>query len=481
VQVGAASQRPRYYRPPQEGEQPLAPATFAPREQPRVGEVPELDFPEVRRARLSNGIQVVYARRQTVPVTRVTVEFDAGIAADPADRLGTQEMMLNLLLEGTTTLNSVELAEAQERLGASISTGASLDRTAVSLTALSPTLGASLDLLADVVRNPAFAPEEVERLRQQQLAEIASEMTQPGAIAARALPGLLFGTQHPYGKPFTGTGDPAVVRALTRDELIRFHQTWLRPDNATIFAVGDLPLDQLVPQLEARFGNWQAPGLPRGTKRFDAPLPQPRPRIVLIDRPQSPQSFILGGQILPVVGTQDVLPLQAANEALGGNFLARINMDLRERRGWSYGARGAPSLLEYQVPYLIQAPVQADRTGESIQVLMQHVRDFLGPRGVEPPELNRIILGNTRQLPGQFETSPAILGALRSNALYRRPDNYWETVADRYRRMTAQELDRAARQALNPTNWVWVVVGDAQRVRPQLERLDLPIEVMQPR
>ena len=480
ARADAPSQRPRYYREPEPGEQPLAPSTYVQREMPPVSTVPELDFPEVQRARLSNGIEVVYARRTAVPVTRVTVEFNAGIAADPADRLGTQALMLNLLEEGTTSLNSVQLAEAQERLGATISTGASIDRTAVNLAALTPNLGPSLDLLADVIRNPAFAPAEVERLRQQQLAGIASELTNPGAIASRALPGLMFGREHPYGKPFTGTGDPAVVRALTRDELIRFHQTWIRPDNATIFAVGDISLGELVPQLEARFGSWQAPAVPRGTKRFDAPIPQPRPRIVLIDRPQSPQSFILAGQVLPVMGTQDLLTLTAANEALGSNFLARINMELRERRGWSYGARGAPNLFEHQVPYIIQAPVQADRTGDSIQAVIEQVRAFLTSDGVQPPELNRIILGNTRQLPGQFETSPAVLGALRSNALYRRPDNYWETIADRYRGMTAQVLDQRARQVIDPDDFVWVVVGDASRVRPQLERLGIPIEVMQP-
>ncbi len=481
ARAGAATLRPRYYRPPQPGEQPLAPTSYAPRPVPPVGSPPELDFPDVRRARLANGIEVVYARRQAVPVTRVAVEFDAGIAADPADRLGTQALMLNLLEEGTTSLNSIQLAEAQERLGASVGTGASIDRTAVSLIAMTPALGPSLDLLADVIRNPAFQPSEVERLRQQQLAGIAEELTEPGSIAARALPGLLYGNQHPYGKPFTGTGDPEVVRTLTRDELIRFHQSWIRPDNATIFAIGDLPLEELVPQLEARFGNWQVPALPRGTKRFDVPIPPPRPRIVLIDRPQSPQSFILAGEILPVVGTQDLLLLAGANEALGSNFLARINMELRERRGWSYGARGNVNLFEHQLPYLIQAPVQADRTGDSIQAILDQLRGFLGPNGVQPAELNRIVLGNTRQLAGQFETSSSVLGALRSNALYRRPDNYWETVADRYRAMTAPVLDREARRILDPDDFVWVVVGDAGRVRPQLERLGLPIEVMQPR
>jgi zinc protease len=482
--------------PPQEGDQPLAPVAFqgggtagaastaqrTPRGPlPPVTSIAELDFPDVERARLSNGIQVVYARRTAVPVTRVAVEFDAGIAADPVDRLGTQALMLSLLDEGTTSLNSIQLAEAQERLGASIGTGASLDRTAVSLTALTPNLGPSLDLLADVIRNPAFAPGEVERLRQQQLAGIAAELTQPGAIASRAMPGILFGTQHPYGKPFTGSGDPAVVRALTRDELTRFHQTWIRPDNATIFAVSDMPLAELVPLLEGRFGNWQAPTIARGVKRFNAATPAPRPRIILIDRPQSPQSVILGGEIIPAEGTQDLLNLTAANEALGGSFLSRINMELRERRGWSYGARGSPSLFEHQVPYIIQAPVQADRTGDSIAAAIEMIRAFLGPQGVTAEELNRIQLGNTRQLAGQFETSGAVLGALRSNALFRRPDNYWETIADRYRGMTSQVLDQTARRYIDPDDFVWVVVGDAQRVRPQLERLGMPIEVMEAR
>jgi len=488
VNISAPSQRPRYYRTPEAGERPLAPLPFvqeqgavAQRPLPEIGAAPTLDFPDIQRARLSNGIQIVYARRAVVPVTRIAVEFDAGIAADPVDRLGTQQLMLNLLEEGTTSLNSIQLAEAQERLGATVSTGATLDRTTIGLTALTPNIGPSLDLLVDVIRNPAFAPSEVERIRQQQLAGIAAEMTQPQGIAARALPGVLYGADHPYGKPGTGSGDAAAVRAVTRDELIRFHQTWIRPDNATIFAVGDLPLDQFVRQLDSRLGSWTPPALPRGTKRFGPPGRTERARIVLIDRPQSPQSIILGAQLLPVTGTEDTLTLAAANEVLGGNFLARINMELRERRGWSYGAFGILALREHQVPYVIQAPVQADRTGDSIRAIQEQLRGFFGDNGVQPAELTRVIAGNTGQLAGQFETSPAVLGALRSNALYRRPDDYWETIADRYRGMTAQELDQRARATINPDNIVWLVVGDAQRIRPQLESLGLPIEVMQPR
>jgi zinc protease len=454
-----------------------APTSSARREQPEVRGAAELDFPAIERARLSNGVELVYARRDAVPVTRVAVEFDAGIAADPADRLGTQNLMLKLLEEGTTSRDSIELAEAQERLGASVRTGASLDRTVVSLTALTPNIGPSLDLLADIVRNPAFDSAEIERLRQQELAAIASELTEPSGLALRALPGLLYGQAHPYGKPFTGTGDAAVLRTVSRDELTAFHQAWIRPDNARIFAIGDLPLDQLVAQLEPRFGNWAPPPAARGEKDFNVPVPAQRSRIVLIDRPQSPQSFILAGKVLPVTGTEDLLQLTAANEVLGSNFLARLNMELRERRGWSYGTRGSVNMVEHHVPYLLQAPVQADRTGDSIRVLIEQIRNFVTIEGVTPVELNRVILGNTRQLPGQFETSSAVLGAMRSNALFQRPDDYWETVADRYRGMTVQMLDQAARQVISPDNLLWVVVGDASVVRPQLEGLGLPIEV----
>ncbi|HEX8217390.1 MAG TPA: pitrilysin family protein [Allosphingosinicella sp.] len=490
--AGSAARPPATQAPaPNAQPQPAAQAPQAAGPAPRAGArqlpavalTPELDFPDTQRARLSNGIEIVYAQRSTVPVTRIAMEFDAGVAADPSARLGTQNLMLSLMEEGTRTRNSLQIAEAEERLGAGIGADASVDRTFVSLTAMTPNLAPSLDLFADIVRNPAFAPAEIERLRAQQLAGIAAELTQPAAIAQRALPPLLFGAQHPYGRPSSGSGTAEAVRAISREELIAFHQRWIRPDNARIFAVGDLPLARLVPLLEARFGSWTpAAGVERGVKVFDAaPSEVGRSRIVLIDRPQSPQSIVLGGQLLPARGSEDLLAFNAANEVLGANFLARINSELRERRGWSYGAYGTAQLREHQVPYVISAPVQADRTGESIAAALAQVRSFLTREGVTPAELNRTVLGNTRQLPGQFESSASILGALRSNALYRRPDNYWELVAPRYRSMTADQLDREARRVIDPDRWVWVVVGDAARVRPQLERLGLPIEVAQPR
>jgi len=446
---------------------------------PPIGDVSNIDFPAVERARLSNGVEVVYANSDTVPVTRVAVEFDAGYAADRADRLGAHSLMLELLDEGTKTRDSNELAEEQERLGASISVGASLDRSAATLTTVTTNLTPSLALLSDVVRNPAFAPAEVERLRNQRLAAIASERTQPQALAARALPPVIYGPDSPYGRPFTGSGDEKTIAALTPGDMAAEHDTWLRPDNARIFVVSDLPLAEVTARLETVFGDWRAPSTAKGTKDFTAPIPASTGRIILIDRPQSPQSLIYAGEVLAQSGTDDLLTLTTANAVLGTDFLSRINADLRETKGWSYGVRGVVSTLEHRTPYLISAPVQANRTGESIAALLEQYKSFLGDKGVTPAELTRTINGNTRALAGSFETSGQVLNALRSNALYQRPDDYQETLAGRIRALTAAELDAAARGSINPDRFVWVVVGDASVVKSQLDALGMPVEVRQ--
>ena len=444
---------------------------------PAIGEVSNIDFPDVERATLSNGIPVTYARSGTVPVTRVTLDFAAGLAADENDSLGVHSLMLNVMEEGTTTRDSNALAEARERLGASINVGASMDRTSASLSTVTTNLAPSLTLLSDVVRNPAFAPAEVERLKAQRLAALANEKTQPAALAGRALPPLIYGENSPYGRPFSGTGDEATIRGLTRDDLVAEHAAWIRPDNSKLFVVSDLPLAELLPQLEAAFGNWAPPAAPRGAKAFTDDLPTTTARIVLIDRPQSPQSLIYGGAVLPLSGTDDLLTLNAANSVLGTDFLSRINADLRETKGWSYGVRGIVNPLRGRVPYIVNAPVQANRTGESIAALIAQYERFLKTDGVTAEELTRTIDGDTRGLAGSYETSGQILGALRSNDLYQRPDDYQETLASRTRALTAAELDAAARAAIDPDRFVWVVVGDASVVQPQLEALGLPVEV----
>ena len=444
---------------------------------PAVGQTPPLDFPDVQHVTLSNGVKLAYAQRTAVPVTQLALSFDAGYAADVRTGRGLQNLTLSLLEEGADGLTSQQIAEAEERLGAQISAAGSADRSNISLSALTANLGPSLDLLADIVRRPDFNPAELDRVRTQTLTAIAQAKKEPNSIAARALPALLYGEDHPYAT--TNLGEEAAVTAFTRDDLVRFHDSWLRPDNMEVFAVSNLPLAELLPQIEARFGTWAAPAAAKGVKNFVAPPMRPtKARIVFIDRPGSPQSVILGAQLTPVDPFGDVVPVTSANDVLGGNFLSRINMDLRETKGWSYGVRGSIGLNVHAVPYLINAPVQADRTGDSIKALNEQVAAFLGKKGVTREELDRTVANLSQQLPGRFETSPAVLGALMSNSLYHRPDNYYELLADKYRALTQAGLDQSMRGAIDPNSFTWVVVGDAAQVKPQLDKLGIPVEVV---
>ena len=444
---------------------------------PDVRPVADLDFPDVQRAKLSNGIPIVYVRRTAVPITQIAMSFDAGNVADPRDKQGTQALMLSLLDEGAAGRTSVQIAEEQERLGADIDIGASLDRTSISLTAPTVNLAPALALFGDVVIRPDFVSTEVDRLRDQQLARVQAEYKSPQSIALRTLPPLLYGAAHPYGVSFTGTGETASVKALSRSDLVTFHRQWIRPEKATLFIVSDQPLAKIRKALDGAFGTWTGEGA-AGTKPATGPIAPPAPRIVLIDRPGSPQSYILGGQVLPRKGTDDLETLITANQALGTDFLSRINTDLRETKGWSYGVRASVSRVAGDVPYLVIAPVQADRTGESIAAIKANMTEFLTTKGLTEDERARIINGNILELPGSFETSGAVLGGLQRNALFGRPDDFYDSLASRYRSMTRAQLDAAIRDVLKPDQMLWVVVGDAKIVRPQLEKLGLPVELM---
>ncbi|SDA36608.1 Predicted Zn-dependent peptidase [Sphingomonas sp. NFR15] len=442
---------------------------------PPAGAAIDLTYPKITRTRLGNGIEIVYAQRGAVPFTRAVLSFDAGYAADVAGRSGTAGFALAMLNEGTATRDATALAEAKERLGAGIGMGIGADRTSVSLSAPSVNLAPVIDLVADMVRHSAFAPAEIERKRAELLAGIAQELTDPGALANRVLPPLLYGAGSPYAKA-NGGGDPAAIAALSRDDLIAFNAAWLRPDTAKLFVVSDLPLADVAAAFERGFGDWTATGA-RGVKTFTAPAPA-TPKIVLVDRPDSPQSMILGAVPNHLAGTDELLPLIVANDALGGGFLARINMNLREDKHWAYGASGSIQRIQHAAPYLVSAPVQADKTGAAIAELRKELTGYVGAAPMTQAEFDRAIADATRSLPGSFETAQALLGGMQNNDLWQRPDEYYATITARYRALTLPEARAAARAAIDPARALWIVVGDAKVVRPQLDSLGLPVEVI---
>lgn len=448
---------------------------------PPVAPVGDLAFPAIERTTLSNGIPVALARRTAVPTVVVNLSFDAGYSADAQDSPGTQSLMLALLDEGTQSHSAIQIAEQQERLGARLSAGAGLDTSSVQLNALTANLQPSLDLLAEVVRRPAYRDEDVARVKDQQLADIAQSNASPRALATRQLNPLLFGLGHPYGQPGDGLGDAKSVAALTPAVLRGAHDKWLRPDAMTITVVGDITMDQLKPMLEASFGDWRPPATPKPVKPLDAAIPAPRPRIVLIDRPNSPQSVIVAGRVLPLTGRdQNEEALDLANEVLGNGFLSRLNLDLREDKGWSYGVRSAVRSPKGPRSLVLTAPVQADRTGDSIALLLADMQQFPAKRGVEAVELGRVTDGNVRGLPNKFETNGQVLGAILSNQLLGRPDDYYATLPTRYRSIDAKAINAAAGSYLQPASLVFIVVGDRKVVEPQLKKLGLPIEIAAP-
>ncbi|RMD89534.1 MAG: insulinase family protein, partial [Alphaproteobacteria bacterium] len=445
---------------------------------PKVESTPDLDFPAIEEATLSNGMKVVLAERHAVPLVNVAVSFDAGYAADAVGaKLGTASLTLDMLDEGTSSRSALDIAAELESLGATLRTGSNLDTSQVTMVALGSRLGASLDLLADVVENPAFDEKELERLRQQRIARIQQEMNQPVAIALRLLPPILYGDDHAYGIPFTGSGTIESVKAITRDDLAAFHKAWLRPDNATIFVVGDTTMAAIQPLLESVFGDWQAPAEPLPHKVID-PVEGPQAsRIIIVDRPGSPQSLILAGELAPPTGVENNIAIEAMNDILGGQFTARVNMNLREDKGWSYGAFTFMQDARGQRPFFLYAPVQTDKTAVSIAEAIKELKAITDGKPPTPEELDRTVKNNVRSLPGRFETSGAVLGAMLSNARFGRPLDYEESLKERYEGLTLADIEAAAKEIVHPERLVWIVVGDRAKIEDSVKALGIgPVE-----
>jgi predicted Zn-dependent peptidase len=446
------------------------------RETPPVAPIADLDFPTVEHATLSNGIPVALARRTAIPKVAMSVSFDAGFAADALDKPGTQALMLAALEEGTTTRDATRIAEEQERLGASIGTSGSIDASAISMSALTANLAPSLALLTDVLRNPAFRPEDVTRVQRQQLTALQQVNATPSAIAQRTLDGLLFGN-HPYAQPSDGLGTAETVAALSPADLRAAHAKWLRPDVARISVVGDVTMAQLVPLLEAALGSWKAPAAPAPRKALEAAVPTAQPRVVVLDRPASPQSYIIAGRVLPITGkAEGTEALNLANDVLGGGFLSRLNGDLREDKGWSYGVYSGVTRPVGPRSLRVMAPVQSDKTGPAIQAILADMTAFPGKAPVTPVELQRVTEGAIRSMPNSYQTNASVLQAIEMNARLGRPDDYYETLASTYRKLGSPAIEAAAREYLQPNGLTIVVVGDRRVVEPQLKGLGLSVE-----
>jgi zinc protease len=285
------------------------------------------------------------------------------------------------------------------------------------------------------------------------------------------MPALLYGAGHPYGAPFTGSGDEASVAALTRDQLVAFHRSWFKPNNATLIVVGATSLAEIQPKLEALFAGWKAGEVPQ--KTISVVRPKAKSAVFLVDRPGAQQSLILAGLLAPPKNNPDEIPFLLMQEALGGSFTSRINMNLREEKHWSYGAQMALPDAKGQRPYFAFAPVQSDKTADAVAEIAKELHGIVGDKPVTAEELAKAQGNLTLTMPGDWETNRAVAGSLAQIVQYGLPADYFDTYSVKVRSQQLAAVQAVAKKIVTPDKVVYVVVGDREKIVAGLRSLDL--------
>ncbi|MEP7244116.1 MAG: pitrilysin family protein [Gammaproteobacteria bacterium] len=440
---------------------------------PVTGTPPDLHLPPLQRATLSNGLKVVLAERHNAPIVDMTLIIDAGYAADSLSTPGTARLAFAMMDEGTKKRNSLQIAERAELLGARLGAGSSLDTSYISLNAITGKLDESLELFSDVLINPTFPQADFDRLKAQSLAGIQQEKTQPQSIAMRLFPQLIYGQGHAYSNPFSGSGSEATVAALTRANLEAFHHRWVRPDNGTLLIVGDTTLEGIKPLLERYLSTWKTPAEALPKKNIGTVAQQTKPRVFLVNRTGAEQSVIVAGYVGPPRSDPDHVALETLNTILGGNFVSRLNMNLREDKHWSYGVGSRLVDAEGQGPFLVRAPVQTDKTAEAMQETLKELKDVLATRVPTPAEIKFARDSLVLQLPGSNETSDEVAGSYADVITYGLKDTYWNDYVGEVNAMTPAKLAAAAQKLVRPEALTWVVVGDLSKIEASVRKLNL--------
>jgi zinc protease len=436
---------------------------------PDLTETKPSEFPTLQRARLENGMQVVLARREGVPTVVMNMLFDAGYTSDFESTAGRAALAMTMLDEGTSALSSLEINERLQLLGASLRSGSDLDNSSVSMTTLKPTFDASLDLFADVIMNPSFPENEFERLRNEQLARIQREKATPIQMALRVMPKFLYGEDHPYGMPLTGSGYEETVEQLTREDLIRFYEDWIRPNNATLIVVGDLGMEELMEKLETQFSDWGKGKVP--TKTIGTIGSKEGNTLYLLDRPESLQSIIIAGYLTQPYGAVSEVGMEAMNNVLGGSFISRLNMNLREDKHWAYGAGTFIPNAKGQRPYLAYAPVQTDKTKESVEEIRKEYKLFVGDKPITKEEFEKDQSNSILQLPGSWETNSSVAGSIGEIVTYGLSDDYFKNYDEIVRNLTLDDVHNLSQQLVKPGDLNWFIVGDRGKILPGLQEL----------
>jgi predicted Zn-dependent peptidase len=442
---------------------------------PKPGAPPALRLPPIQKHTLSNGLAVWIVEQHEVPLVQVNLIVKAGSGVDPAGKYGVASMTAAMLDEGAGGKSALELADAIEALGAELGTSSTFDASSVRLSAPAARLADALPLMADVVVRPAFAAAELERLRKERLTRLLQARDDPAAIVEMAFPRLVFGEKHRYGSP--AGGGEAAVKALTPDDLRAFHRAYYRPETSTLLVVGDVTPAAVMPLLERAFGSWKGEG-PAGPLTPVPPAPQLTKRtIYLVDKPGAAQSQIRIGWVGVPRSTPDYPVIQVLNTILGGSFTSRLNTNLRETHGYSYGAFSGFEERVSPGAFSARAGVQTDKTAEALKEFFNEFAAILKPIPADEFDKarNYVALG----FPAEFETSRDLAAKMEEQVVHNLPDEYFPGFVRSIVQVTGPGVEKAAARVIQPDKFAVVVVGDRKVIEAGIRALNLgPVEVL---
>ena len=426
-----------------------------------------------QRAKLSNGLNILTIEKSELPVVAFGLLLRAGGITDPADKPGLAHLTASMLLEGTTNRTTLQIAEDIEFLGAHLSSQANREYAMLSVETLTSHFATALDIMADVVQNPTFPVKELERVRRERLIDFQRISDNPVAIASRAFRALTYGQGTKYGHP--ANGNEQSIQNMTRDDLTAQFAGHYRPEDSTLIVVGDVSQSEIISKAEALFGSWSANGTSVAADADSAPPDAPSTTIYIADKPGAAQSIIRAGHLTIPRHHADYYVLALLNYMFGGNFSARLNANLRQDKGYSYGYNSTIDWFTGPSVLAAGGGVQTDVTKEAVVETLKEFADIRENRPVNIEEFNNARDGIFRGLPAQFETQGQALGQLTRMVSFGLPDDYFSQYVANVEAVTLDDIHRVAREQIDDSRLRILVVGDRETIEPGLQELGLPI------
>jgi zinc protease len=434
---------------------------------PELGPPPSLKLPPIQHLKLSNGIPVILMEKRQVPLVQIELLVKAGSVNDPKGKIGLASLATAMMEEGAGSRNSLELADAIDFLGASISAFSSWHTAGVTMFTPLSKLDEALPLFGDVALKPTFPAEELERNRKERLTTLMQWHDEPRAIASVQFGRTVFGGDHPYGRG--NMGNEKSIRSFKVDDLKKFHQTYFRSNNAQLIVTGDVTATEIIPKLEAIFGKWESGNV----EQFDFPKAEQvnERKIYLIDKPGAPQSEIRIGRIGAERMTEDFYALRVMNTILGGSFTSRLNNNLREQHGYTYGASSNFDFRIFAGPFLAGSAVHTQKTDSAVIEFFKELKRIA--ELIPDEELNRAKNYIALRYPENFQTVGQIANQLAEIISYGLPDDYFNNYTKNILAITKEDVQRVAKKYINPEKVTIVIVGDRKTIEKPLEALKL--------